>query len=223
MKLSPACKTNPKLLVIIANQPGYTPNQLANARQSFCDLNNYLARSRRFENLNVSWRFGPRSPNILPEDLYGSVENEIPLFEALKSTDYVIASPSTAVLEAMSMDIPTCIIEYSNLPDFVQAAWMIRSGSSIDQEFDSLIQSPENRIVYQRYLLHDQMRIDSLATPRVCSLIQDMICLSNKSVQIGVKVDYSKIRVCHPDFSCVQPYSYKSLRKNPARSSGFPP
>jgi hypothetical protein len=208
LRSSSVINNNPKILIIVANQPGYTVNQISQARQSFHDLNHYLSQAGICSQFNVVWRYGPRSPSLLPADLCGTVENETSLYEVLASTDYVIASPSTAVLEAMSMDIPTCIIDYSNLPEFVHAAWMIRSYSTIDQEFRSLIKSSENRMNYQRYLLHDQMRMDGLATPRVCALIQNMTSLARRCVQTGEQPDFSKLRVDPQDFTCTQPYAY---------------
>ena len=201
--------SNPKILIIVANQPGYTNDQISKARQSFHDLNLYFAQSLNCRHLKVVWRYGPRSPSFLPADLYGSIENDSSLFDALSSSDYVIASPSTAALEAMSMDIPTCLIDYSGLPEFVHAAWIIRSKSTIDKEFCSLIKAPENRMNYQRFLLHDQMRMDGLATPRVCTLMQNMISLAKSCLQQGVQPDYSSLGVDSPDFSYLQPYAYK--------------
>jgi hypothetical protein len=200
--------SNPKILIIVANQPGYTDDEISKARQSFHDLNLYLSQDLNCRHLNVVWRYGPRSPKVLPADLFGIVENDTSLFEALASSDYVIASPSTAALEAMSMDIPTCLIDYSGLPEFVHAAWVIRSKSTIDQEFCSLIKAPENRMNYQRFLLHDQIRMDGLATPRVCTLMQNMISLAESCLQQGVQPDFSRLRVDSPDFSYIQPYAY---------------
>ena len=208
LRATPDNNNNPKILIIVANQPGYTADQVSKARQSFYDLNHYFSQASICQQFNVVWRYGPRSPTLLPPDLCGTIENDTSLYEALSTSDYVIASPSTAVLEAMSMDIPTCIIEYSSLPEFVHSAWMIRSSLTMDQEFRLLLKSSENRMNYQRYLLHDQMRMDGLATPRVCTLIQDMISLAKRCAQTGEHPDYSILRVDSPDFSCIQPYAY---------------
>jgi hypothetical protein len=98
------------------------------ARQSYLDLNEFLKQAVYNYNLKITWRGGPRSPDEMPAEIVGSIDQgKCSLFEALENGDFVISSPSTATLEAMSMEIPTCILDYSGSHELLHAAWVIRS------------------------------------------------------------------------------------------------
>jgi hypothetical protein len=215
---TPCTNLKRTILVIVANKPGYVESQVALARKSLDDLNSTLSQINILNKYCIIWRYGPRSPEVLPSSLHGSVENTGTLFDALAKADFVISSPSTATLEAMSMDIPTCIIDYLNKPEFIQAAWSIRSNNEMREVIESLLNSEENRMTYQRYLLHDQMRLDGLATPRVFALMQKMISISKASLMKGLKPDYSKIDTDPFCYSSLVPYSYHPEFLFPAHS-----
>lgn len=206
------------ILVIVANKPGYVDSQVALARKSLEDLNSTLSQINILNRYCVIWRCGRRSSEVLPSKLHGSVQNTGTLFDALGKADFVISSPSTSVLEAMSMDIPTCIIDYQNKPEFIQAAWSIKSRTEMRQVIESLLNSEENRMIYQRYLLHDQMRLDGLATPRVYTLMQRMLSISKTSLNNGLKPDYSKVVADSFHYSSLTPYSYSPELLFPAHS-----
>lgn len=201
----------PNILVIVANKPGYTDEHVKLAGQALADLNSFFINYSNDHPIHVTWRHGPRSPHILPTDIYGHIDKSgQPLLEALKFADVVVASPSTAVLEAMSMNIPTCIIDYLNSPEFLQAAWMIRSKFAIKDEMQSLLRAEERRLLFQRYLLHDQMRMDGPASPRVAKLMQQLISTSKISRENNCRPCYSGITIDSPDYRHLYPYFYSS-------------
>jgi hypothetical protein len=197
------------ILVILANKPGYTDAQIDIARQSLIDLNNFFAEAEFSNSINITWRLGATSPQIIPHPIVGDIDNsDQPLINILQNTDAVIASPSTAVLEAMSMDIPTCIMDYLNKPEFLQAAWVIRSKESIQSELKYLLAKDERRMLFQRYLLHDQFRLDSPASPRVAHLMQAMIAIAKHNKEHGTKHPFPTNISSQPNYASFSPYHY---------------
>jgi hypothetical protein len=197
------------ILVILANKPGYTDAQIETARQSLVDLNDAFAGAEFAKTINVTWRLGPTSPQIIPSPVVGNIDNsDRPIIDILQHSDAVIASPSTAVLEAMSMDIPTCILDYLNKPEFLQAAWVIRNKESIQAELKSLFAKDERRMLFQRYLLHDQFRLDSPASPRVANLMLGMISIAKQNKDPGAKHLFPANMSSLPNYASSSPYHY---------------
>ena len=205
------------LAIIIANQPGYTDLDIEKCKRSLIALNNFLSTNDISSKLKVTWRVGATSPDILPTPLTGIIDkDEYPIISLLANSDFVIASPSTAVLEAMSMDIPTCIIDFLNKPEFLQAAWNIRSEEFMHQELLSLFSMDERRMLFQRYLLHDQMRLDAAASPRIAELMQAMTNIAHLNLAQGRKVEFPDSMVSLASYQGSYCYPYKPQELFPA-------
>lgn len=171
-----------RLLILIPNKPAYTRTGIEIALKSIYDLNNSLKQYDWISHSDITWRIGPRTADFLPGDLIGSVEaGGDDLFSSLLKATHVISLPSTATLEAMALDIPTCILDYSHTPKLLQAAWNINSLSNMHLELSSFFVAEESRMLLQRYFLHDQVRMDSPASNRVFSLMNLMIHLNRSS------------------------------------------
>jgi hypothetical protein len=167
--------------------------------------------------LQVQWRLGPRSQDILPLDLYGAVESsDQDTYSCLTSSDFVVSMPSTVTLEAMACDVPTCCINYSNGPELVQAAWNIRSSELICNELKSLFSRDHRRLLYQRYLLHDQMRLDSPASPRVAMLMKEMVEKSKGHQDTSAQNRLSSTHLSVPCYNHNVHYDYRPERLFPA-------
>lgn len=198
-----------RLLILIANKPAYTESGMIRARQSYIDLNDYLKRTAERHHLAITWRTGPRSPDVLPPDVTGTIDRgKSSLFEALLHADFVISSPSTATLEAMSMEVPTCILDYSGSPELLHAAWVIRSKDFIEAELESLFIGDERRLQLQRYLVHDQIRIDSPSSARISQLLQEMISTAERCRSEGSELTFPASMTPKVDFSAQTPYHY---------------
>lgn len=198
-----------RLLILVANRPAYTEPGMVRARQSYLDLNEFLKQAVDNYNLSITWRGGPRSPDVMPEGMVGSIDQgKCGLIEALENADFVISSPSTAILEAMSMEIPTCILDYSGSPELLHAAWVIRSKEFIAEELESLFTTDVRRMQLQRYLVHDQIRIDSSSSARISQLMLDMILIAKRSRSAGIDLTFPASMVPGHDYSSQMPYHY---------------
>jgi hypothetical protein len=67
----------------------------------------------------------------------------------------------------------------------VPAAWRITAGSHFDQIIPELVCSPPAKADYQRHLLHDALRCDSPAAPRLVELIGRMSELAKRAAAAG--------------------------------------
>jgi hypothetical protein len=202
-----------RLLILVANRPAYTESGMMRARQSYLDLNEFLKQAVDTYNLKITWRGGPRSPDVMPAEMVGSIDQgKGSLFEALENADFVISSPSTATLEAMSMEIPTCILDYSGSPELLDAAWTIRSKEFIAKELESLFTNDIRRMQLQRYLIHDQIRMDSSSSARVSQLMLDMISIADRSRSEGSDLTFPASMVPGHDYSSQTPYHYAPER-----------
>jgi hypothetical protein len=170
-----------RITVATARSAGFNTDQILMAKQSLEDINEWIRSQCPDLGSQVVWR--PGDPAFLPHDPIGRVSlmNEETALEVLKSTDAFITTPSTIALEAMAMGIPTCVVDYTNSPRFLNAAWYISAFAHIGQELTSLLKPSERRMQFQRFLLHDQLRCDDFAAPRVAKLIVDMIDHARKS------------------------------------------
>lgn len=200
------------LLILVANRPAYTESGMEKARQSYLDLNEFLKQAVDSYNLQITWRGGPRSPDVMPAEMVGSIDQgKCSLFEALENADFVISSPSTATLEAMSMEIPTCILDYSGSPELLNAAWVIRSKEFIEfiaEELESLFKTDVRRMQLQRYFVHDQIRLDLSSSARISQLMLDMISIAERSRSEGSDLIFPAAMVPGLDYSSQTPYHY---------------
>jgi len=202
-----------RLLILVANKPAYTESGMERARKAYLDLNEFLKQAVENYNLSITWRGGPRSPDVMPLEMVGSIdEGKCSLFQALENADFVISSPSTAVLEAMSMEIPACILDYSGSPELLHAAWVIRSKEFIADELESLFTTDVRRMQLQRYLVHDQIRVDSSSSARISQLMLDMISIAERSRSAGINLAFPASMVAGHDYSSQTPYHYAPER-----------
>lgn len=168
-----------RLLIMTAKCPAFTEDQRKRVTQSLRDLKLWIEKKPTLagKRIEVCWRLTGNLeqaldvPNEL-NDLSG-----VELSSVLQRVDAVISTPSTATLEAQVLDIPTAILDYTNSPKYVAAAWTISAASHIEQVLQQLAQPEEPQQVLQRYLLQDALYQDqeASATDRLCQLIQAML------------------------------------------------
>ncbi len=110
---------------------------------------------------------------------------QTPLYAQLAEVDAVISTPSNVILEAMLYGLPVAMLDYTNSPAYVSAAWTITARSHIPDVLDGLAAPPSVRLEWQRTLLRDQLACDSPATPRVIALMERLITGSERPAPPG--------------------------------------
>jgi hypothetical protein len=168
-----------RLLIMTANTPAYTSEQMDFVEKSLVDLNNLLKDKTEWVPI---WRFGRRGQlkdRLNLKDNFSHLQGK-PLSDVLKYADAVITTPSTTQLEAMLAQRPTALLDYSNSFHYVPAAWTITSSEHIETVLNSLFEPPHSRMLLQDEILHDCLECYSPATPRLIKLVEDMIDMSQK-------------------------------------------
>ncbi len=170
-----------RILVATAKWPAYTPKQVAQVTQSLQDIKQYFDdhSSIAGKPVEIVWR--------LTKDLHQSigVANQLrdtggqDLASSLQQVDAVITTPSTIILESMICQTPTCILDYTNSPRYVDAAWSITAAEQIGDTVDQLLSPSPARKYLQDTLLADALYRESPATERMQRLAEQMIRISH--------------------------------------------
>lgn len=165
-----------RLLIMTAKAPGFTPDQIACARKSLADLKSWidgynLVNQRPIQPL---WRVtaGLDAEIGVPNELRDTTGAD--LATVLGDVDAVMTTPSTAMLESMLHGLPVAVLDYTNSPQYVSAAWTVTCREHLDRVVAELMSPPESKRLHQRTLLHDHLECRTPAAPRMVTLIQEM-------------------------------------------------
>jgi hypothetical protein len=195
---------NFRVLVMTAKVPGFTSEQMKRTRQSLLDLKHWFEEEnkqrQRFpdRNVEVIWR--------LTAGLAGEIEVEnrlseitgTELLDQLLQVDAVISTPSTAMLEAMLLDLPVASLDYHQCPSYLQNTWTITHRETISQIMRELADPPEAKMFFQRNQLKDQLALDPqnrspespTATDRLIQLVRSMQEIAAKQIESGEPLDF---------------------------------
>ena len=202
------CGGKKNLLVMTANTPGFTQDQVEKTETALKDLSKYLSSDPSW---NPVWRLrgglceklGLQSPE------YGATS----LFDMLKITDAVVTTPSTAMIEAMLAGIPTAIVDYTDSPSYVGAAWKITHGSQIEKAMKEMASPPRNKMLFQDDILHGYLECDTPAAPRLVELMEKMADIGEKAKAEGNMPVFNET-IIKPSFPCaVVPSGYFDLKE----------
>ncbi len=161
-----------RLLVMTANTPGFSPEQISVVAQSLTDVRNFLSTQETWEPI---WRVHKDMEKRL-----GLIDNftELrgkPLRAVLSLADAVLTTPSTVILESMLSGLPTALLDYSNSPQYIQTAWVINAQAHLPVVLGEMGNPPARRKVFQDEILHDCLECYTTASPRLINLIVELI------------------------------------------------
>lgn len=160
--------TRASILVVTARQPAFNEAQRACVLASLRDLREVFEQRRDWQPV---WRLtAGLDAELGVADTMGK-----PLYEQLAEVDAVISTPSNVILESMAHGLPVAMLDYTNSPAYVNAAWSITAGAHIGAVLDGLAAPAANRMDWQRTLLRDQLACETAATPRVIALMERMM------------------------------------------------
>jgi hypothetical protein len=173
-----------RVLVMTAKSPAFTQRQFSLVRQSLLDLKNWHAQhgERDGRKIEFVWRLtGDLADEIgVSNQLSDLTGGE--LAQSLTTVDAVITTPSTAMLEAMLLDLPLAVLDYHNCPHYVTSGWDICSADHIGPTLGQLASRPERRMLFQRLQLEDSLNLHGDATERLVELIQKMLKLAAEQI-----------------------------------------
>ncbi len=157
-----------RVLVMTAKTPGFTPKQIETTKQSLIAIREFLTNQPQIggRKLEVTWRLTAGLAesigveNRLDDFAGGDVQN------AIQSSDVVITTPSTTMLEAMLLRKPVAMLDFHHCPGYVPAVWNINSRESIGPVMKSLLNPTGAKLNLQDALLCDAMQMSESAVDR---------------------------------------------------------
>ena len=171
-----------RLLIMTANTPAFTQHQMALVEKSLADLQRVLSSQTDWKPI---WRVsGALRERLGLSDDFPGLQGQS-LHDVLTFADAVVTTPSTSQLEAMLAGRPTALLDYSNSPHYVPAAWRITAEDHLEPVLRDLAGPPHRRMAYQDEILHDCLECHTPAAPRMIRLIETMIESSRERREQG--------------------------------------
>jgi len=177
----PVCKDGPfRLMVATANTPAFDDQQRAKVIHSLRVIRKRLELNPWVNHrpLEITWRLTDgldQELGIQPGGDDPSSAKAIPLSDAIELADAVITTPSTLYLESVMKRRPTAILDFTNSPMYVGAAWTITAPAHLNEVLGELESPPPAKMLFQRSVLHDNLELDGSAKSRLFTLIKTMI------------------------------------------------
>jgi len=199
-----------RLLVMTASTPAFTSEQSVKVERSLQDLKAALLGDRTWE---VLWRVKRDLKETLGLPDSSRSLDGAPLRDALSWSHAVITTPSTVQLEAMLARRPTALLDYSNTPHYVSAAWTITARNHIEQVLLDLLDPPHHRMLHQDFVLHDCLECYTPAAPRMATLICEMTRLRLDAQREGSPMAFPARILAHESFPFTEPSAFADLAR----------
>lgn len=174
---APPQKKKLSILVCTARTPGFTENQRDLIIQSLIDLRKWFEDRKVINDheFEVHWRLTKDLSKTV--GVAGDVSDITgkEMAEALADSDILITTPSTTMLEGMRFGLPTVLLDYTNSPAYVPAAWSITAPSHIENVITEVVAADPAKCKFQDAILHDALECRTPAIPRLINLMESMI------------------------------------------------
>jgi len=181
-----------RILVTTARTPGFTASQLAVAKRSLADLRYWHVQHPRIGEVRIElvWRLTGELEAHLGLPVSHHLDARPPLSEVLEGIDAVVTTPSTVALEAMLQGVPVALLDYTNSPAYVPAAWSVTAPRHLESVMPELVDPPAPRWLHQKAILHDALECHSPAAPRMQALVEAMLTAVDVSRQSGTRLRF---------------------------------
>jgi uncharacterized coiled-coil DUF342 family protein len=180
-----------RLLVTTARTPAFNERQHELLVQGLMELKNRFERNQGVagRKVHVTWRLSEELSNELQLP-YPSDPHKLPsLRDAIETSDAIITTPSTVYLESLIKRRPTAILDFTNSPSYIPAAWQISAAGHINPILEELANPPVAKMLFQRMTLHDQVELGHESRQRLFELIQTMIDAGEKARTSGRPIE----------------------------------
>ena len=179
-----------RLLVTTARTPAFNEQQHRQVVKGLTELKNRFARNNCVGErlVEVNWR--------LPDSLLNELNLPIPdrahklpsLGDAIELSDAVITTPSTVFLEGLIKRRPMALLDFTNSPAYVPAAWRITATAHMNPVLEELASPPAAKMLFQRATLHDQLELGQDSQKRLFALFGEMIKAGRRALESGEKL-----------------------------------
>ena len=166
-----------RVLIATANTPAFDAHQRASVVDALNQIKRWISDHPTVTGrpIEVHWRLsdGLESEIGVGED--ADPEDRPPLAGVLENVDAVITTPSTMYLESVLRKRPTAILDFHNSPHYISPAWTINTPGHLDWIMPELAQPPQHKMLFQEFVLEDQLECRTPAKPRMLELIGNMV------------------------------------------------
>jgi len=164
-----------RLLVLTAKCPGFTPQQIETTFRSLQSVVEFLSRHPVLDNrpIQVAWRLTGDLERRLGVTNSGRPGDAADLPAAIRAADAVLATPSTAILEAMLLDRPVALLDFHNAPTYADCVYRITHPDQLATVLGRMMRHAESAAHrgMQEFLLHENLSADGLASQRMTAVI----------------------------------------------------
>ncbi len=153
--LEPAPHDKWRLLICSGFNPCYSPYIKSANTKCIMDLKAFVDANQDW--IEPIWRISPYITEELKIENSTSELLHDSFVEVLRRSDAIISTPSTVLLEAMLFGIPAALIDYTNLPAYIQTAWRIFSPEQIPAAVQSMQQKENKYMLFQENIVDIHM------------------------------------------------------------------
>lgn len=193
-----------RLLILTAKCPGFTDQQLETTYRSLVAVRDDIQREpivagRKIE---IVWRVTGGLDQRLGIDQNSWQQDFAPettLAELLAKVDAVIATPSTAQLEAAIAYRPVATLDFHNTPIYADSVYRISAPEHVRPALEKLVQfsnHPAHQQM-QQFLLHENLLADGLATSRMVTLLKWMQRRSLEFLSAGQPLQFDSAEIAN--------------------------
>jgi len=182
-----------RVLIATGMVPYYNETQHDLVRRSLLDLKDFFAATPQLNGVALEpvWRLTGELGREIGIDSAITRHSGPGLLDSLQAVDALISWPSTVMIDAMLLGLPVAVLDYCNLPHYVQPAWRITVGSQIAPTVTELMAPPPPKVLFQETMLHDSLECATPAAPRMIELAREMMRRGAEARAAGRPLDLS--------------------------------
>jgi hypothetical protein len=166
-----------RVLIATANTPAFDARQRETVVESLNHMKRWIDANANVDDrpLEITWRLSDGLESEIGVGDGLDPEDRPPIGSVIENVDAVITTPSTMYLESVLRQRPTALLDFHNSPHYVTAAWTINGPEQLGGVMSELASPSPHKMMFQQFVLHDQLECQTPATPRKLELIGNMV------------------------------------------------
>ena len=224
-----------RVLVATATTPAFDQTQRDTVVESLKQLKDWFSKNPVLPDgdgdqgrpIEVVWRLSDGLESdigleVAPGKNESAPDQRPPIGKAMESVDAVITTPSTMILESMLRKRPTAVLDFHNSPCYFSTPWTIKTADQIGFTIGELAAPPKHKMMFQEFVLQDQLEFLTPAKPRMLELVEAMVAAGVEARQSGNGIKLPARMLLDPQSGFVavpDSFELRSLYSNNSGSS----